>query len=85
MDDELHQRLGALWLDLGNAAGAVREFQAVIAYKPVDPAAAHYNLARALRLNKQKEQAKDELLAALEIAPGYRPAQKLLLELSTQD
>ena len=27
--------------------------------------------------------AKEELLAALEAAPGFRPAQKLLLELST--
>ena len=33
--------------------------------------------------DKQDEQAKEELLAALEAAPGFRPAQKLLLELST--
>jgi hypothetical protein len=36
-------------------------------------------------LNHQPEQAKDELLAALETAPGYRPAQKLLLELTTTE
>lgn len=85
MEGEVHEKLGLLWLDQGNAAGAVREFQAVIAAKALDPAAAHYNLARALRLNKQIDQAKDELLAALEAAPGYRPAQKLLLEMSKQD
>ena len=82
MDSELHQRLGALWFDQGNAAGAIREFHAVAAHNPVDPAQAHYDLARAYHLNHQDEQAKDELLAALETAPGYRQAQKLLLELS---
>jgi tetratricopeptide (TPR) repeat protein len=82
LDDEMHARLGELWLELGNAAGAVREFRSEVAYKPIDPAAAHYNLARAYRLAKQPDLAKDELLAALEAAPGYRPAQKLLLELS---
>jgi tetratricopeptide (TPR) repeat protein len=85
MDDQLHQRLGLLWLDLNNAPAAVREFRAVLAGKPLDAADAHYNLARALRLNKQNDQAKDELIAALEVAPGYRPAQKLLLEMSKQD
>ena len=40
-------------------------------------------LARAYQANKQLDEAKDELLAALEAAPGFRPAQKLLLELST--
>jgi hypothetical protein len=85
MDDELHQRLGTLWLDQGNVKGAIREFHAAIAAKPQDPAVAHYYLARAFRADKQVDRAKDELLAALETAPGYRPAQKLLLELSKQD
>jgi hypothetical protein len=56
----------------------------VVSHKPDDPARAHYDLARALQMNKQTEQAKDELLAALETAPGYRQAQKLLLELSSE-
>jgi tetratricopeptide (TPR) repeat protein len=82
MDNRAHQSLGALLLDEGKAAGAVREFHAVVANKPIDPAQAHYNLARAYHLNKEDEKAKDELLAALETAPGFRQAQKLLLELS---
>ena len=84
MDPELHQKLGALWLDEGNAAGAVREFRAVVARGPLDPAQAHYDLARAYRLNHQLDEAKDELVASLEAAPGFRPAQKLLLELSAE-
>jgi thioredoxin-like negative regulator of GroEL len=78
----MHQQLGLLWLDLNATAGAIREFQAVVAHDPIDPAQAHFNLARAYHQNHQTEQAQDELLAALEAAPGFRPAQKLLLELS---
>ena len=49
MDGEAHQELGGLWLEQGNAAGAVREFRAVVARNPIDPAQAHYDLARALQ------------------------------------
>ncbi len=85
MDYEQHQLLGSLWFDQGNAKGAVREFAAVVDYKPIDPARAHYDLARAYHLAHDDEKAKDELVAALETAPGYRQAQKLLLELSKDD
>jgi Flp pilus assembly protein TadD len=85
MDNEQHQRLGALWLDQGNLAGAVREFGAVVAHKPLDPAQAHYDLARAFMANHQPEKAKEEVFAALETAPGFRPAQKLLLELNNTE
>jgi tetratricopeptide (TPR) repeat protein len=82
MDGSQHQQLGLLLLDLNNNAGAIREFRAVLARDPIDPAQAHFNLARAYNQNHQTEEAKDELLASLEAAPGFRPAQKLLLELS---
>jgi tetratricopeptide (TPR) repeat protein len=85
IDNEQHQRLGALWMDAGNVAGAIREFRAVVAHNPIDPARSHYDLARAYQLNHQPEQAKEELLAAMETAPGYRPAQKLLLELTSTE
>jgi tetratricopeptide (TPR) repeat protein len=82
MDSEAHQSLGELYFEQKNASGAIREFAAVVAHNPQDPARAHYDLARAYNLNRQKQQAQDELIAALEVAPGYRQAQKLLLELS---
>jgi tetratricopeptide (TPR) repeat protein len=82
LDEELHSRLGDLWLAQGNTAGAIREFTAVVALKPLDPAASRYNLARAYRAAANPERAKEELLLALEAAPGYRPAQKMLLELT---
>lgn len=82
LDNEAHQLLGSFWLEQGNASGAMREFRAVVAHNPIDPAEAHYDLARALNRNHQPDQAKDELFTALEAAPGYRPAQRLLLELT---
>ena len=36
-----------LWLAQGNNAGAVREYQAVVAMKPLDVASAEFDLARA--------------------------------------
>ena len=82
MENEQHEMLGSLWLDQGNAAGAVREFEAVVDHKPLDPAQAHYDLARALVADHQSDKAKEQVFDALETAPGFRPAQKLLLELN---
>jgi tetratricopeptide (TPR) repeat protein len=81
-DEELHRRLGGLWMELGNTKGAVAEYAAVIASKPLDQAASRFNLARALRSDNRTEDAKEQLLLSLEAAPGYKPAQRLLLEMS---
>lgn len=81
-DPDLHQRLGALYLEAKNGAGAVREFRAALALKPLDQASSHYELARAYRLAQRPDDARGEVLLALEAAPDYKPAQKLLLELS---
>jgi tetratricopeptide (TPR) repeat protein len=83
-DEDLHKRLGALYLDLNNPTAAVREFQALVAMPPLDPAGAHYELARALKLANRTEEAKDEVLSALEAAPNFKPAQRLLLELNVK-
>jgi Flp pilus assembly protein TadD len=81
-DEELHRRLGDLWLAQNNVTGAIREYKALIALKPIDPAASHYQLAKAYQVANRRGEARDEVLAALEAAPGYKPAQRLLLELS---
>jgi tetratricopeptide (TPR) repeat protein len=82
MGEELHQRLGDLYNAEGNSSGAIREYAAVVACNPHDQAGTRFNLARALYSAKRTEEAKEQLLLALEAAPGYKPAQKLLLELS---
>lgn len=81
-DEELHRKLGDLWMDLKNAKGAVREFSAALGSKPVDPALAYYNLARAQKASGNKDDARESLVSALENAPGFKPAQKMLLELT---
>ena len=81
-DEELHRKLGDLLLAENEVDGAIREYQAVIESRPLDLAASHFNLARAYRTAKRTGQARDHLLLALEAAPGYRPAQRMLLELS---
>jgi cellulose synthase operon protein C len=84
-DEDLHKRLGTLYADLGNQPGAVREFEALVNSKPVDVAGAHYSLARAYKAVGKNDQAKDEVLQSLEVAPGFKPAQRLLLELDGKD
>jgi tetratricopeptide (TPR) repeat protein len=81
-DQELHKRLGNLLLAQKNVPDAIREYQAVIALKPLDQAGAHYQLANAYHLANRTNEARDEVLLALEAAPGFKPAQKLLLEIS---
>lgn len=81
LDEELHRRLGGLWLAQKNVEGAIREYTAALALNPLDQAASHYSLACAFRAADRPDRAKEQLLLALEAAPGYRPAQRMLLEL----
>jgi Flp pilus assembly protein TadD len=83
-DETLHKRLGALYLELKNTPLAVREYAAVVALPPIDLAGAHYDLARALKQAGRIEEAKDEVFNALEVAPNFKPAQALLLELNVK-
>jgi tetratricopeptide (TPR) repeat protein len=81
VDEELHRHLGDLWFAQNNYTGAIREYNAVVSMQPLDKAAAQYNLARAYFAAGQKDKAEEHILASLESAPSYRPAQKLLLQL----
>jgi hypothetical protein len=80
-DEEMHRKLGELWLAQGNSKGAVREFAAVLAMKPLDMASAEFDVARAYMAAGDKAKAEESVLASLEAAPGFKPAQKLLLEI----
>jgi cellulose synthase operon protein C len=82
LEPDAHTRLGTMLLEQGDPKRSIREFGAVVAKNPIDPAQAHYDLARAYMADHQTEKANEECLNALEAAPGFRPAQKLLLELS---
>ncbi len=52
---------------------------------PLDKASAQFNLAQAYYAAGQKDKAEDNVLAALEAAPGFRPAQKLLLQIEDSE
>jgi cellulose synthase operon protein C len=80
-DEDLHHRLGDLWFAQNNFSGAIREYNAVIAMGPLDKASAQFNAARAYFAAGQKDKAEDHVLESLEVAPDFRPAQKLLLQL----
>jgi cellulose synthase operon protein C len=81
VDEDLHHKLGDLWLAQNNFTGAVREYNAVVNMDPLDKASAQFNLARAYLAAGEKDKAEDHVLASLESAPSFRPAQKLLLQL----
>jgi tetratricopeptide (TPR) repeat protein len=80
-DEELHHRLGDLLFKETQYDSAIREYNALAASNPVDQAGAQFSLAQAYFAAGKRDQAEECVLAALEIAPGYRPAQKLLLQL----
>ena len=81
MDEDLHRHLGDLWLRQKNFDGAIREYSAVVAMHPLDTASAQFNLAQAYFAVGRNQDAEDHILASLESAPGFRPAQKLLLQI----
>jgi len=80
-DEDLHRRLGHLLYAQRQYDGAIREYRALVSSSPLDKAGAQFNLAQAYFAAGQRDKAEESVLAALETAPGYRPAQKLLLEL----
>jgi tetratricopeptide (TPR) repeat protein len=65
---------------LGQRDEAVESYRLVLRLDPTDPAEVHYRLARLLR-QKDDPAAKREVLQALEEAPRYRDALRLLLEI----
>ena len=81
LDAEVHTTLGDWMLAEGMADGALREYRALMAMQPHDMAGAHYRLATAFLALEDQASTREHLLYALEIAPHYREAQQLLLEI----
>ena len=81
LDAEVHTTLGDWMLAEGMAEGALREYQALLAMNPHDMAGTHYRLATAFLELEDRAGTREHLLYALEIAPHYREAQQLLLEI----
>lgn len=79
-DESVHAELGDLLLD-ARPAEALVEFEALAELDPHDQADVNLRLARAHLALEDTDKATEHLLYALEIAPHYREAQQLLLEI----
>jgi cellulose synthase operon protein C len=80
-DPELQKRLGDAAMESGKWPVALTAYTTLAGLNS-DPAGAHYDRARALLASGKKQEAKREVLRSLEIAPSYRKAQELLLQIS---
>jgi len=81
LDQELHGTLGDMLLEAERAQEALTEYSIALALNPHDKAVANYRMASAHHRLGNDEQSQDHLLQALDIAPNFRPAQRLLLDL----
>jgi tetratricopeptide (TPR) repeat protein len=81
-ETSMQSLLGEAAAEAGNWTAAVSAYQAIVGLDPVDPAEAHFNLARALLGSGRKTEAKREVLRSLEIAPNFEKAQQLLLKIN---
>jgi tetratricopeptide (TPR) repeat protein len=80
-DSHAQTIVGRAALQRKDSAVAIRAFRAALGAKPPDVAIAHYDLAQAYLLGGRNAEAKQETLAALEVAPSFEPAQDLLLKI----
>lgn len=83
-DLDVHLQLGDLLLEQQNAEQALTEFKVAMALDPLDKAAVYFRMGSANKILGDTEEARRQALAALEIAPHFRPAQKLLMETISQ-
>lgn len=65
-----------------NLKEAISARRALVQLDPIDPADAHFRLAQLLREDGKVDEARREVLMALEEAPRYRAALRLLKELN---
>jgi tetratricopeptide (TPR) repeat protein len=75
-----HELLGKISFKNNDLPLALRTYQALLALHPPDAASAHFHVASVLFEMGKRVEAKKEALTALEIAPGFEPAQELLLK-----
>ena len=77
---EVHRDFGDRLAAANRPREALVEYQALLAMNPQDLADAHYRLAKTYVAVEDRAKGREHLLYALEIAPHYREAQQLLLE-----
>ncbi len=83
-DLDVHLQLGDLLLEQQDAQQALTEYKVAMALDPLDKADVFYRMGAANKALGNTDDARQHALAALEIAPHFRPAQKLLMETISQ-
>jgi tetratricopeptide (TPR) repeat protein len=81
-DATTHGKLGDIYMEREEYQPALNEYLVALALEPLDMASANYRVASAYQAMNEIEQSMNYLMTALDIAPQYRPAQQLLLEMS---
>ena len=76
-----HRRAAEAAEKLGDVTGSLTSYRALLQLDPIDPADAHFRYAVALYRSGDKAAAKRHALLALEEAPRFLKAQRLLLKL----
>lgn len=79
-----HRALAEAGAALGNNELAITSYRKLLMLNPPDPVEAHFQLAKLLHTRGDSDaEAKRNVLQALEDAPRFRDAQRLLLDLET--
>ena len=76
-----HQAWVEAMARLGRPSDALQSYRALLELEPLDPSELRFQLAQALTRVDRVQEARREVLLALEETPRYRGAQKLLVEL----
>lgn len=77
---DVHQLKAGLADGIGDSELAVTEYEVLLKLEINDPVEAQTNLAEAYLKNGQPLEAKQNILSALETAPSYQRAQRILLQ-----
>jgi tetratricopeptide (TPR) repeat protein len=80
-----HRQLARAAEHLGERDEAIAAYRALLRLDDTDPAEAHFRLARLLREGGRPDEARREVLKALEDAPRFLEAHRLLLDLVGPD
>ncbi len=80
-DRAVRSELAGLFVRLNDVDSAIHQRRAILALDPVDRAEAYFELAEVLHHGGRSREAKRAVLQSLELAPGYREAQQLLLRI----
>jgi len=78
-----HRSMAQAAEKIGNREEAIRSYRALLTFDTADPADAHFRLATLLREDGKPDEAKRQVLMALDEAPRYREAHRLLLQLTS--